>query len=178
MSLDLGNQQPQEQSMNLVHQARVGSAGIGDFPVAAERPRGRPANDQIRRTDSRIVLSGCAALLSLIGAWSAMKALDLQPPACRVSPVGLALGAETVATMQTGSGMACTVAVRAGSAAIDDITVTAQPGHGSIAPRGRTGVIYRPEGRYRGEDGFELALRGRAGAHEGVAVVRVRVTVR
>jgi hypothetical protein len=164
--------------MNLARRMRAGSAGIGGFPVAAERPRSRPANDQIRRIDSRIVLSGCAALLSLIGAWSAMKALELQPPACRVSPVGLALGAETAATMQTGSGMACTVAVRTGSAVIDDITVTAQPRHGSIAPRGRTGAIYRPEPRYRGEDGFALALRGRSGTHEGVAVVRVRVTVR
>ena len=178
MSLDLGNQQARQQSLNLVPPARFGSAGLAGFPVAAERPRSRAANDQIRGIDSRIVLGGCAVLLSLIGAWSVMKALDLQPSACQVSPLGLVLGAETAVTMRTGSGMACTVAVQTGSAVIDDIAVTAQPGHGSIAPRGRTGVIYRPQARYRGEDSFELALHGRSGMGEDVAIVRVRVTVK
>lgn len=162
--------------MPFARQGRLGSAGVGALPAAAEPPHA--AGDQLRRVDSRIVLGGCAALLSLIGAWSGMKALDLQPLACRVSPLTLTLGTETAATVQTGGGMACTVALQTGSAVIDDIAVTAPPAHGSIVPRGRTGVIYRAEARYRGEDSFALMLRGRSGAQEGAAVVRVRVTVR
>jgi hypothetical protein len=61
---------------------------------------------------------------------------------------------------------------------IDALTVTAAAQHGSLAPRGRTGIIYRAQGDYRGEDSFALALRGRAGGDDAVAIVRVRVTVR
>ena len=61
---------------------------------------------------------------------------------------------------------------------IADLKVVAAPQHGTVTARGRTGSIYRPEPRYRGEDSFDLALRGRSGGEDGVAIVRVQVMVR
>lgn len=126
----------------------------------------------------RIVLGGCAIVLSLIGVWSTMKALELRPPsACGAAPVRLTFGAETAARIETGNGTACMVAVQVGAAVIEDMAVTVTAQHGSIAPRGRTGVVYRARDSYRGEDSFALALRGRSETQRGVAIVRVRVNV-
>jgi hypothetical protein len=60
---------------------------------------------------------------------------------------------------------------------IEDLTVTVAAKHGSIAPRGRTGVVYRAPVNYRGEDSFALTLRGGPETQHGVAIVRVRVNV-
>jgi hypothetical protein len=68
--------------------------------------------------------------------------------------------------------------VQPGTAVIEDLTVTSAAQHGSISPRGRTGVIYRAHRNYRGEDDFALALRGRADSSAGVAIIRVRIDVR
>jgi hypothetical protein len=179
MSLDRGDQPSRELTMNYVRQARLGTTALVDLPPAAEPPRGRTTNDGIRRIDSRTVLSGCAVLLGLVGVWVTMRALDLQPPsACRALPVPLTFGAETATRIETGSGTACTVSVQPGTAMIEDLTVTSAAQHGSISPRGRTGVIYRAHGNYRGEDDFALALRGRADSSAGVAIIRVRIDVR
>jgi hypothetical protein len=178
MSLNLGNQPSRERTMNYVRQARLGTTAPVDFPIAAEPPRGRPANDTVRRIDSRMVLSGCAILLGLVGVCATLKALELRPPsACRALPVQLTF-AETATRIETRSGTACTVAVQPGSAVIEDLTITSAAQHGSILPRGRTGVIYRAKRNYRGEDSFALALRGRTGGSAGVAIIRVRVDVR
>jgi hypothetical protein len=179
MSLDLGNQPSKERTMNYVRQARLGTTAPVDFPVAAEPPRGHAANDSVHRIDSRTILSGCAILLGLVGVWATMQALELRPlSACRALPVQLTFGAETATRIETGSGTACTVAMQPGVAVIEELTITSAAQHGSISPRGRTGVIYRAHGNYRGEDSFALALRGRAGGNAGVAIIRVRVDVR
>jgi hypothetical protein len=162
-----------------VRHARLRTSGSADFPLAAERPPNHPANDQSRPADSRIVLGGCAVLLGLIAAGATVKALELRPhAACSTSPVRLVLGSETATTLATRGGAGCTIAVRTGSAVIDRLVVTSAAQHGSIVARGRTGVVYRPDGKYRGEDGFELALFARDDARQGVAIVRARVDVR
>jgi len=177
MPHDLDDQPVQERAMDYVRQVRL-STGMPVGFTAGEPPRERRANRRGRQIDSRIVLGACAILLSVVGVSASMKALELRPPsACLALPVHLILGAETAARIETSSGIACTVSVQTGSAVIDDLTVTSPAQHGSVAPRGRTGVIYRPQGNYQGEDQFELALRGRSDAKAGVAIVRVRVTV-
>ena len=109
MSLDLDDHQDKERTMDFVRQARFGTTPAG-YSVAPEPPRPRGAGDVRHRIDSRIVLSGCAVVLSLVGVWSTIKALQLRPPpTCHSSPVRAALGAETTATIETGSGAACTV---------------------------------------------------------------------
>jgi hypothetical protein len=176
MSFDLENQSTETRTTDFVRQARIGKA-IPDASTAREMQPERPGGNP-RRFDSRTVLGGCAILLSLIGVWSTMKALELRPPpACDASPVRLMFGTETAARIETGSGTACAVAMQAGAAVIEDLTVTVAARHGSIAPRGRTGVVYRAQDNYRGEDSFALALRGRSETQHGVAIVRVRVNV-
>ena len=160
-----------------MRQARIGKT-IKDATTANEMQPERSAGNPPRRIDSRSMLGGCAILLSLIGVWSTMKALELRPPsACDASPVRLTFGAETAARIETGSGTACMVTMQAGAAVIEDLTISVAAQHGSIAPRGRTGVVYRAQDNYRGEDSFALALRGRSETQHGVAIVRVRVNV-
>ena len=85
--------------------------------------------------------------------------------------IGIALVAAIIA-------LAAGLSVQPRPAVIEDLTITSAAQHGSISPRGRTGVIYRAHGNYRGEDSFALALRGRAGSSAGVAIIRVQVDVR
>jgi hypothetical protein len=177
MSFDLGDQSTEARTTDFVRQARIGKT-IADASTARKMQPERSAGNPPRRIDSRSVLGGCAILLSLIGVWSTMKALELRAPsACDASPVRLTFGAETAARIETGSGTACAVAMQAGTAVIEDLTVTVAAQHGSIAPRGRAGVVYRAQDNYRGEDSFALALRGRSETQHGVAIVRVRVNV-
>jgi len=177
MSFDPEGQPTEARVTDFVRQARLGNTIPADASPAEGMRRERPAGGS-RRIDSRIMLGGCAILLSLIGVWSTMKALELRPPsACDASPVQLTFGAETAARIETGSGTACTVAMQAGAAVIEDLTVTAAARHGSVARHGHTSVVYRAPDNYRGEDSFALALRGRSEKRQGVAIVRVRVNV-
>jgi hypothetical protein len=177
MSFDPEDQSSEARAADFVRQARLGNTTPADASPASGMRRERSARGP-QRIDSRIMLGGCAILLSLIGVCSTMKALDLRPPsACDASPVQLTFGAETAARIEIGSGTACTIAMQAGAAVIEDLTVTAAARHGSLAPHGRTGVIYRAPDNYRGEDSFALALRGRSERRPGVAIVRVRVNV-
>src|ERR1700730_13645148 len=177
MSFDLEDQSTDARAADFVRQAHLGKMIPADMPTARQVQHASSVGGP-RRIDSRIVLGGCAILLSLIGVWSTMKALALRPPsACDATPVRLTFGAETAARIETGSGTACTVAVQAGAAVIEDLTVTVAAQHGSIAPRGHTGVVYRARDNYRGEDSFALTLRGRSETQHGVAIVRVRVNV-
>jgi hypothetical protein len=178
MSLDLDDQQQEPRTTDFVRQARLDMTAPAGVSVASAMQPGRSAGSR-QQIDSRLVLGGCAVLLCLVGVWSTMKALELRPPStCRALPVRVMFGAEIATRIETGSGTACTLAVQTGAAVIDALTVTAAAQHGSLAPRGRTGIIYRAQGDYRGEDSFALALRGRAGGDDAVAIVRVRVTVR
>jgi hypothetical protein len=177
MSFDLEDQSTEARATDFVRQARLGKAIPADESTARQVQRASSAGGP-RRIDSRTMLGGCAILLSLIGVWSTMKALELRPPsACYASPVRLTFGAETATRIETSSGTACTVVMQAGAAVIEELTITVAAQHGSIAPRGRTGVIYRAQDNYRGEDSFALALRGRSETQHGVAIVRVRVNV-
>src|SRR5437879_273708 len=177
MPFDPEGQSAEARVADFVRQVRLGKTIPADASAAGERQRKHCAADP-RRIDSRIVLGGCAILLSLIGVWSTMKALELRSPSvCDAPPVRLTFGAETAARIETGSGTACAVAMQAGATVIEDLTVTVAPQHGSISPRGRTGVVYRARDNYRGEDSFALALRGRSETQHGVAIVRVRVNV-
>ena len=177
MSSDLEDLPAEVRTTDFVRQARIART-IKDASTAREMQPERSAGNPRRRIDSRSVLGGCAILLSLIGVWSTVKALELRPPpACDASPVRLTFGAETAARIETGSGTACALTVQAGAAVIEDLTVMVAAQHGSIAPRGRTGVVYRAQDNYRGEDSFALALRGRSETQHGVAIVRVRVNV-
>jgi hypothetical protein len=176
MPFDPEGQSTETRATDFVRQARLGNTIPADACPARGMRREHFAGS--RWIDSRITLGGCAILLSLIGVWSTMKALELRPPqACDASPVHLTFGAETAARIETASGTACTLTMQAGAAMIEDLTVAAAARHGSVARHGRTSVVYRAPDNYRGEDSFALALRGRSERQQGVAIVRVRVNV-
>jgi len=97
---------------------------------------------------------------------------------CQVRPIPLALGVESNASVAMPANTPCTITVAAGSTALEDIAIELLPQHGTVTPRGRTGVTYRPAPRFKGEDSLAFSIRGRSGAVTGISVVRVRATVK
>jgi hypothetical protein len=160
-------------SFSPAHTVRIG------FPATLEPRAVRATSDQAASSPRRAVLLGCLALVGVLALGIAARSLDVRPLAeCRSGPVRLTLGSEAPATVTMGSGAACAISFFAPAASMNDVSVMAAPRHGTLTPRGRTGVIYRADAKYRGEDGFDLALRGRSDSGEGVAIVRVNVGVR
>lgn len=97
---------------------------------------------------------------------------------CHVAPVPVTLGVDANAAVSMPAGAPCTVILRTGQAMIEDLTVTVSPAHGTVAARGRTGVVYRPQRQFRGDDRFSFSVRGRLGPAFETSVVRVQVSVR
>ena len=94
---------------------------------------------------------------------------------CRVEPIPLALGRHSDVPIALPANRPCAILVKAGSTPLDDITIDAPPQHGTLALRGRTGVVYRPDRGFKGDDAFVFTLRSSsAGAS---SVVRVRAVV-
>jgi hypothetical protein len=98
-------------------------------------------------------------------------------PECRTTPARLAFIPVTEVKAITSAGTPCLVPLGLGSARVDKLTITVDPQHGAVAPRGRTGVIYSPQSDFRGEDAFWLSLDGPSNQNPGAAVVRVGITV-
>lgn len=150
-----------------------------EFPSTPELHTPRAANDRTAPSQRRTVLIGCLALLGVLAVGIAARSLDLRPLAeCQAAPVRLALGGETTATMTMRAGTACAISLVTPDMTVADLRIAAGPRHGTVTTRGRTGAIYRPGARYRGDDSFDLALSGRTDGADGIAVVRVQVTVR
>lgn len=150
-----------------------------DLPAAREPHPPRAADDQAPPSPRRTVVLGCLAALGMLAVGFALRSLDARPLAeCRSGPVRLAFGSETTAAVTTGAGVPCAISIVTPGASIDDLKVAMAPRHGTITPRGRAGVTYRPDVKYRGEDTFDLALRGRSDSGQGFAIVRVQVNVR
>jgi hypothetical protein len=97
---------------------------------------------------------------------------------CRTRPLTLALGSDANASITMTRDVPCTILLQIGSAALDDLVVQSRPENGSLTPRGRTGVVYRPDPRFRGEDNFAFAVQGRLGAIAETSVVRVHAVVK
>jgi hypothetical protein len=97
---------------------------------------------------------------------------------CHVKPIPLVLGQDTQVTAAVPRGVSCSMRVRPGNAMVEDLRIDAPPHHGELAPRGRTGVYYRPDRKFKGEDSFAFALRGGSSAARATSVVRVLVTVK
>jgi hypothetical protein len=96
---------------------------------------------------------------------------------CRVTPIPLVLGVDTDISITMPAPTPCMIVVRGGNAVLDNITIDAPPARGTLTPRGRTGVIYRPSSGFKGDDAFAFSLRGRASSINGSSVVRVRAKI-
>ena len=116
---------------------------------------------------------GLFAILATIGA---ARAFDVVPE-CRTTAARLAFIPVTEVKATASAGTPCLVSLGLGSARVDKLTITVDPQHGAVAPRGRTGVIYSPQSDFRGEDAFWLSLDGPSNQNPGAAVVRVGITV-
>ena len=118
-------------------------------------------------------------LLGILAAVVAARTLNLiAVPECRATPVRLAFAPMTEVKVVTSARTPCLFALRLGAARVDTLTITTNPQHGVVTPRGRTGVAYRPLPGFRGEDAFWFSFDGRSNQNPGAAVVRVGVTVK
>ena len=116
---------------------------------------------------------GLFAILATIGAAHAFDVV----PECRTTAPRLAFIPVTEVKATTSAGTPCFVSLGLRSAGVDKLTITVDPQHGAVAPRGRTGVIYSPQLDFRGEDAFWLSIDGPSNQNPGAAVVRVGITV-
>jgi hypothetical protein len=100
-----------------------------------------------------------------------------QQAACQVAPRPLTLEQETTATMHVRAGVPCSIVARI-DAPVAELTVTRLPANGTLVASGRTGLVYRPEPSFRGEDFFAFAMHAGRPGHDDTSVVRVHVAVR
>jgi hypothetical protein len=134
---------------------------------SARRPKLRPT----------AVTFGWLSLLAILGAMGAARAVDVHVPECRTIPERLAFIPVTEVKAATSAGTPCLVSLGLGSARVDKLTITVDPQHGAVTPRGRTGVIYTPQSDFRGKDAFWFSIDGPSNQNPGAAVVRVGITV-
>jgi hypothetical protein len=97
---------------------------------------------------------------------------------CHLKPITLVLGADTQISATVPRGMPCSIRALTGSAMVEDLTIDSPPQHGELTPRGRTGVFYRPDPKFKGEDFFAFGLRGGPSSSRATSIIRVRVTVK
>jgi hypothetical protein len=96
---------------------------------------------------------------------------------CQIKPTQFVFGI-TDLSVTTPAGTPCTIVVRPGSGAVDALTIESQPKHGTVTARGRTGVIYRPDRKFRGEDEFVFSIHAGPSSLEKASVIRVLATTR
>jgi hypothetical protein len=145
-----------------------------DGTAVPDRLRPRPARrPKVRPTAATSGWLGLFAILATIGAVRAFEVV----PECRTTPARLAFIPVTEVKATTSEGTPCLVSLGLGAARVDKLTITVDPQHGAVAPRGRTGVIYSPQSDFRGEDAFWFSIDGPSNLNPGAAVVRVGITV-
>jgi hypothetical protein len=121
---------------------------------------------------------GFAFGLGLATMYFGAQRFDVAPPlTCQASPIALAYGSSAEATMTLASGLACSIAIRSAGTAIDELDISQAPQHGTLSLRGRTGVTYRPQRGYTGDDVFVFSVQSNSSDHVGPMVVRVSVKV-
>lgn len=165
--------EPEKESK--MKQSMLGIGGLSDALGLAPKVRGLRGSV----TTTRLAY---AALFLAIGvlmlALATPGPIELPLGGCRNDPGRLVFGETFEVEMSLDRNTACSVMLRLGSAAVDKLEVTTPPRHGALVPRGRTGVIYRADRNFNGEDFFAFAMRGQSAAYNGTSVVRVRVQVR
>jgi hypothetical protein len=125
----------------------------------------------------RMVPAWCFVGLSLVCVVAMVWAGIYGSHDCRVKPIPLLPGVASNISLALPANTPCTILVAPGSAILDDITIDAPPGRGTLTSRGRSGVVYRPDPGFKGADSFAFSLHGRPNATSGAAVVHVRATI-
>ncbi len=132
-----------------------------------------------RDFSSAFLLFGSAiALTAMSTLFVAHRSDVVAAPVCQTNPIALLFGTSLTTTMTVTGDRPCSIWVRPVGASVNELSVTQSPQYGAVSPRGRTGVIYRAQKDFRGEDSFAFSMEGRSGANAGAAVVLVNVTVK
>lgn len=137
--------------------------------LAESAARAIPVSDKM----SRWLVWGLAVASVAAMIWSTTHAAR----DCRFKPIALALGLDKQIAATVPRGVPCSVHTLTGEATVEDLTIQSPPRHGELAPRGRTGVLYRPDPNFKGEDSFAFELRGGPSSSHAKSTVRVQVTV-
>jgi hypothetical protein len=148
--------------------ARVQEAPEPTVEEPAARPIPAPGIMSRSLVWGLVVASAAATVWSMTGA-----ARD-----CRFKPITLALGLDRQISATVPRGVPCSVRTLTGDATVEDLAVHSPPRHGELAPRGRTGVFYRPDPKFKGEDSFAFALRGGPNSSHAQSIIRVQMTVK
>lgn len=96
---------------------------------------------------------------------------------CRTKPLPLVFGFSTELAVTMPAGVPCTIAVQPGGS-VHQLTIEAEPENGTLAARGRTGVTYRPNPRFKGEDRFVFSLAGGSNTPHETSAIHVRALVK
>ena len=146
--------------------------GVKPNSVAATRAY---CSSKPRPTPAAFGWFGLFAILLAIGPLRASEIVRV--PECRATPARLAFIPVAEVKATTSAGSPCLVSLGPGSALVDKLTITVDPQHGAVAPRGRAGVIYSPASNFRGEDAFWFSIDGPSNQNPGATVVRVGIIV-
>jgi hypothetical protein len=126
----------------------------------------------------RFVLVASMILLGAVSwAWSAGIGTNLRISDCLTSPHPIIFAPETEVTLMARRGSSCPVFVQRTVASVGGLQVLVTPHNGTLVLRGSSGVIYRPNKDFKGEDFFAFSMRTRLSNYVGTSVVRVRATV-
>jgi hypothetical protein len=136
---------------------------------------GEPASEVM---DARpTTVAWCFVGLSGLCVFAMVCAGILSSHDCRVAPIPLALGLKTEVSVALPANTPCTILVQHGSTPLDGLTIDAAPERGTLTPRGRTGVVYRPRPGFKGADTFDFSVQGRSSSAYETSTVRVRAMI-
>ena len=96
---------------------------------------------------------------------------------CQVTPQMRPLSGNIEALMVVRRGHACEVHSGATQAIGKFVYLTTSPHHGVVRKRGTTGLIYRPDPRFRGDDFFSYVAHAKSSADSAITWVQVHVRV-
>ena len=96
---------------------------------------------------------------------------------CTTNPPSMEFVPELDVAMTVKSGVGCAFWARVMTTFVDSLDIVTPPRHGTLRTRGLSGVIYRPDKDYLGEDAFAFVRQGASQYHKGSSLVRVEVSV-
>lgn len=108
------------------------------------------------------VLAGLALTMGGGARWFAAKD-------CKLYPLPALLHSERAATATSRGGAPCLILAHKSNLRIESLEVVMPPRNGTIATRGKTGLVYFPNSQFKGSDSFQLKLVRRTDARASVA---------
>jgi hypothetical protein len=100
-------------------------------------------------------------------------------PACESKPPFLPWGGKGSARITVSGGKPCGIGWHdTGATILDSMTVTSQPGHGSLTPKDQHVIVFTPTPGYKGQDSFTVSMREHNRGRTATLSVKVSITVK